>query len=80
VPDEIEAYTFWNTPVLCDESQKLLDTYLAAVARNNEAACALAESGRDQWSDTWREKMREIVAACRKALAELDRHTAEHGC
>jgi hypothetical protein len=66
--------------VSCDESQKLLDTYLAAVAKNNEAAAAMAESRRDQWSDTWREKMKETVAACRKALADLDRHISEHGC
>jgi hypothetical protein len=64
----------------CDESQRLLDAYLAAVARNNEAASAMAESRRDQWSDTWREKMRVIGEACRKALADLDRHTREHGC
>ena|ERR1700722_18013553 len=66
--------------VPCDNSQQLLDAYLATVARNNEAASAMAESRRDQWSDTWRAKMREIAAACRKALAELDQHRAEHGC
>ena len=66
--------------MLRDESQELLDAYLAAVARNNEAACAMAESRRDQFSDTWREKVRDISAACRKALADLDRHIAEHGC
>jgi hypothetical protein len=66
--------------VLCNNSQQLLNAYLAAVARNNEAASAMAESRRDQWSDTWREKMREIGAACREALADLDRHIKEHGC
>jgi hypothetical protein len=64
----------------CNDGQQLIDAYLAAVAKNNEAAAAMAESRRDQWSDTWREKMREITAACRKALAELDQHRAEHGC
>jgi hypothetical protein len=54
--------------MLCDKSQQLLNAYLVAVARNNEAASSMAESRRDQWSDTWREKMREIGAACRKAL------------
>jgi len=58
----------------------LLNAYLAAVARNNETASASAESGCDQWSDTWREKTRETGAVCRKALADLDRHIAEHAC
>ena len=64
----------------CDDGQQLLDAYLAAVAKNNEAAAAMAESRRDQWSETWREKMRDIGRACRKALADLDRHISEHGC
>jgi hypothetical protein len=64
----------------CNDGQKLLDAYLAAVARNNEAASSMAESRRDQWSDTWRERMIDVGAACREALANLDQHIAEHGC
>jgi hypothetical protein len=64
----------------CEHRQELLDLYLAAVAINNQAASAMAESRRDQWSDTWREKMKDIGVACRKALADLDQHIASHGC
>jgi hypothetical protein len=64
----------------CDNRKTLLNEYLTAVAFNNQLAGDMAESRRDQWSDTWRETMREIGAACRKALAELDQHIAEHGC
>ena len=64
----------------CDDRNTLLNAYLTAVAFNNQAASAMAESRRDLWSDTWRETMRDIGSACRKALAALDQHRVEHGC
>jgi hypothetical protein len=64
--------------VRCNEHQQLLNQYLVAVARSNEAASVMA--ARNPWSVTWREIMREMVAACRKAIAEFDDHRQQHGC
>jgi hypothetical protein len=67
-------------PVHCEERERLTRIYLAAVSRNNEAATAMAKAYSDEWPDVWREEMKEIHAACEKALEALDQHRAEHRC
>jgi hypothetical protein len=68
-------------PMPCEESRRLTDVYLAAVSHNNEAASVMAAVGADGWRhDAWREEMKDIRAACEKALDALDQHKREHGC
>ena len=55
-----------------------MDVYIAAVSRNNEAASAMAGAYSDNWPYEWREQMKDLHAACEKALQDLDRHRSEH--
>lgn len=71
-----EVYT--RPRMSCEERERLTKIYLAAVAKNNESASAKA--GQETCSDTWREKIRIMLADSQAALRELDRHIAEHGC
>jgi hypothetical protein len=66
-------------PAPCEECQRLADVYLAAIARNNDAASAMATFYRESWPDTWREEMKDFRAACQEALENFNRHRAEHG-
>ncbi len=62
----------------CEERERLTKIYIAAVAKNNEAAGVMASQ--DAWGDIRRNEMMEIQRACQAALRELDRHISEHGC
>jgi hypothetical protein len=75
-PDPVLA----KYPAPCEECQRLTNVYLAAIERNNEAACAMAAFYREGWQDTWREEMKELREACEKALEAADRHRRDHGC
>jgi len=62
--------------VPCEEKDRLTAVYLAAVVKNALAGRTVA----DIKSEAWREATKETRAACEKALEELNRHKAEHGC
>jgi hypothetical protein len=66
--------------VHCEERERLTKIYLAAIARNNEAASAMAQHFSEAWNDEWLGEMKDIRTACETALRELDRHRREHGC
>jgi hypothetical protein len=55
-----------------------MDVYIAAVSQNNEAASTMAGAYSDNWPYEWREQMKDLHAACEKALQDLDRHRSEH--
>jgi hypothetical protein len=67
-------------PAPCEECQRLTNVYLAAIERNNEAACAMAAFRGEGWRGTWREEMKDMHVACEEALRNLDAHVKEHGC
>jgi hypothetical protein len=64
----------------CEERERLATVYIAAVAKNNKSAGAIAKAYREGRRDEWREQMIAIRAACQEALYALDKHFLEHGC
>jgi len=62
--------------VSCKERDRLVYLYLDAVAQNIEAGKAYL----DMRTYQWREATKETRAVCEDALADLNRHRAEHGC
>jgi hypothetical protein len=63
--------------VPCEEYQRLVGIYFAAIAKSTDAAIAMANFYDDDWPNAWRQEMRDIHRACEKALDDLDQHRRE---
>lgn len=55
--------TFIKTVVHCEERDRLASIYHAAVARNIEAASAMAQHFSEAWRDGWQEEMKDMRIA-----------------
>jgi hypothetical protein len=66
--------------MLCEERDRLLSIHLAAVAKNAEAAPAIAKLKGEGWSEAWWEAKKEARRILQETLADLNRHRAGHGC
>jgi hypothetical protein len=60
----------------CEERDRLLAIYLAALVENAVAGRTIGNVR----SEAWREATKETRRARDEALNALNRHTAEHGC
>jgi hypothetical protein len=64
------------TCVPCEERDRLNRIYHEAIAKIHGSGKTVS----DMTSAKWREATKDTRAACRAALADLKRHTKEHGC
>jgi hypothetical protein len=62
--------------MLCEERDKRQKIYLDAVVQNDRAGLHFS----DIHSEAWKEATTDTREDCEVALAEQDRHKAEHGC
>lgn len=60
----------------CEERERLLRVYLAAV----DKYVAASEQVSDVKGLDWQQATKDTREDCEVALAELNRHKAEHGC
>jgi len=60
----------------CEQREKLQQIYLDAVVLNARVGLNFADVN----SKEWLEATNETRQRCLDALADLDRHKAEHGC
>lgn len=60
----------------CEERDKLQRIYMNAVVQNARTGLHFS----DVASQAWLEATKDTREDCEEALAELNRHRAEHGC
>lgn len=72
----ISRYWIYNHGVDCEERDRLMNLYLAAAYKNEEAS----RTAVDMKIKTWLEATKEARRAHEEALEALKQHQAEHGC
>lgn len=66
--------------VECEERERLTKILLDAVAKYDEVQKGPPEPRGVGWRKEWYKATNKARLMCRKALEDLNRHTAEHGC
>jgi hypothetical protein len=66
--------------MLCIERRRLVSIYIAVIAKNYEARNVIPSLHGKGWREEQRDATKNIHVACETAIADLNRHRAEHGC